>query len=109
MRKLNTRWLGKLPYSEAYDLQLGLHKSVSNNLDNDDYLLLLEHDNVITSGRTSKEGNLLVSIDDLEEILQMINNKVIRIHYNKNYIDRDQNKNFYSFNNWNNLNSLKIF
>ena len=68
MRKLNTRWLGKLPYSEAYDLQLGLHKSVSNNLDNDDYLLLLEHDNVITSGRTSKEGNLLVSIDDLEEM-----------------------------------------
>ena len=68
MRKLNTRWLGKLPYSEAYDLQLGLHKSVSNNLDNDDYLLLLEHDNVITSGRTSKKGNLLVSVDDLEEM-----------------------------------------
>ena len=68
MRKLNIRWLGKLPYSEAYDLQLGLHKSVSNNLDNDDYLLLLEHDNVITSGRTSKEGNLLVSLDDLQEM-----------------------------------------
>ena len=68
MRKLNTRWLGKLPYSEAYDLQLGLHKSVSDNLDNDDYLLLLEHDNVITSGRTSKDGNLLVSLDHLEEM-----------------------------------------
>ena len=68
MRKLNTRWLGKLPYSEAYDLQLGLHKSVSNNLDNDDYLLLLEHDNVITLGRTSKDGNLLVSLDHLKEM-----------------------------------------
>jgi len=68
LRKLNIRWLGKLPYSEAYDLQLGLHKSVSNSLDNDDYLLLLEHDNVITSGRTSKEGNLLVSLDVLEEM-----------------------------------------
>ncbi len=68
MRKLNIRWLGKLPYSEAYDLQLGLHKSVSNNLENDDYLLLLEHDNVITSGRTSKAGNLLVSLDHLEEM-----------------------------------------
>ena len=68
MRKLNIRWLGKLPYSEAYDLQLGLHNSVSNNLENDDYLLLLEHDNVITSGRTSKEGNLLVSLDHLEEM-----------------------------------------
>ena len=68
MRKLNTRWLGKLSYSEAYDLQLGLHKSVSNSLENDDYLLLLEHDNVITSGRTSKEGNLLVSLDHLKEM-----------------------------------------
>ena len=38
------------------------------NLYNDDYLLLLEHDNVITSGRTSKEGNLLVSIDDLKVV-----------------------------------------
>jgi len=35
LRKLNIRWLGKLPYSEAYDLQLGLHKSVSNNSEND--------------------------------------------------------------------------
>ena len=68
MRKLKTRWLGKLSYSEAYDLQLGLHKSVSNNLDNEDYLLLLEHDNVITSGRTSKDGNLLVSLDHLKEM-----------------------------------------
>ncbi len=68
MRKLNIRWLGKLPYSEAYDLQLGLHKSVSNNLENDDYLLLREHNNVSTSGRTSKEGNLLVSLDHLEEM-----------------------------------------
>jgi lipoate-protein ligase B len=48
LRTLNTRWLGKLPYSEAYDLQLGIHRSVSQNNSNDDYLLLLEHDGVIT-------------------------------------------------------------
>ena len=48
-------------------------------------------------------------IDDLEEILQMINNNVIRIHFNKNYIDNNQNNNFYSFSNWGNLDSLKIF
>ena len=68
MRKLNIRWIGKLPYSEAYDLQLGLHNAVSSNYEDDDYLLLLEHDNVITSGRTSKEGSLLVSLDYLEEM-----------------------------------------
>tara|TARA_B100000700_G_scaffold86886_1_gene97746 strand:- start:13208 stop:14836 length:1629 start_codon:yes stop_codon:yes gene_type:complete len=68
LRKLNVRWLGKLPYSEAYDLQVGLHKSVASNLDNDDYLLLLEHENVITSGRTSKSDSLLVPLKDLENM-----------------------------------------
>ena len=68
MRKLNVRWLGKLPYSEAYDLQLGLHKAISNNYEDDDYLLLLEHDNVITSGRSSKDNNLLVSQEILNQM-----------------------------------------
>ena len=68
MRKLNIRWIGKLPYSEAYDLQLGLHKAVSSNYEDDDYLLLLEHDNVITSGRSSKENNLLVSQETLNQM-----------------------------------------
>ena len=65
LRTLNTRWLGKLPYSEAYDLQLGIHRSVSQNNSNDDYLLLLEHDGVITSGRSAKKNNLLVSEEEL--------------------------------------------
>ena len=65
MRNLNIRWLGKLPYSEAYDLQLGIHRSVSQNNSNDDYLLLLEHDGVITSGRSAKKNNLLVSEEEL--------------------------------------------
>ncbi len=68
LRKLNVRWLGKLPYSEAYDLQLGLHKDISNNYEDDDYLLLLEHDNVITSGRSSKDNNLLVSQEILDQM-----------------------------------------
>lgn len=65
MRTLNIRWIGKLPYSEAYDLQLGIHRSVSQNNSNDDYLLLLEHDGVITSGRSAKKNNLLVSEEEL--------------------------------------------
>ena len=68
MRNLNVRWLGKLPYSEAYDLQLGLHRSVSQEPSLDDYLLLLEHNKVITSGRSSKENNLLVTINQLNEL-----------------------------------------
>ena len=68
MRDLNIRWLGKLPYSEAYDLQLGLHRSVSQEESKDDYLLLLEHNNVITSGRSSKENNLLASKGQLHEL-----------------------------------------
>jgi len=68
MRNLNVRWLGKLPYSEAYDLQLGLHRSVSQEPSVDDYLLLLEHNKVITSGRSSKENNLLVTINQLNEL-----------------------------------------
>ena len=68
MRDLNIRWLGKLPYSEAYDLQLGLHRSVLQEDSKDDYLLLLEHNNVITSGRSSKENNLLVSKAQLHEL-----------------------------------------
>ena len=68
MRNLNVRWLGKLPYSEAYDLQLGLHRSVSQEPSVDDYLLLLEHNKVITSGRSSKENNLLVTINQLNDL-----------------------------------------
>ena len=68
MRKFNVRWLGKLPYSEAYDLQLGLHNAISNSYEDDDYLLLLEHDNVITSGRSSKDNNLLVSQETLNQM-----------------------------------------
>jgi lipoic acid synthetase len=65
LRNLIVRWLGKLPYQEAYDLQLGIHKDVSNDNSSDDYLLLLEHDKVITVGRSAKEENLLVEKKEL--------------------------------------------
>ena len=68
LRKLNVRWLGKLPYSEAYDLQKGFHQSVALESSNDDYLLLLEHEKVITIGRSGDLNNLLVSSDKLREL-----------------------------------------
>ena len=63
MRELNIRWLGKLPYKEAIDLQKGLHSSISSEKSNYDYLLLLEHNNVITIGRSGDKNNLLVTED----------------------------------------------
>ena len=61
MRQLNIRWLGSLPYSEALVLQKGLKESVSKEYNPYDYLLLLEHNNVITIGRTGDANNLLLS------------------------------------------------
>ena len=67
MKELNVRWLGKLPYKEAIDLQKGLHSSVSSEKSNHDYLLLLEHNNVITIGRSGDKNNLLVTEDTLNK------------------------------------------
>ena len=51
LRELNIRWLGKLPYGEAYILQKGLHSATSQESSPFDYILLLEHNNVVTIGR----------------------------------------------------------
>ena len=67
MRELNIRWLGKLPYGEAYILQKGLHSATSQESSPFDYLLLLEHNNVVTIGRSGDINNLLVSKNILSE------------------------------------------
>ena len=67
MRELNIRWLGKLPYGEAYILQKGLHSATSQESSPLDYLLLLEHNNVVTIGRSGDINNLLVSKNILNE------------------------------------------
>ena len=67
MRELNIRWLGKLPYGEAYILQKGLHSATSQESSPFDYLLLLEHNNVVTIGRSGDINNLLVSKNILHE------------------------------------------
>ncbi len=67
MRELNIRWLGKLPYGEAYVLQKGLHGATSQESSPFDYLLLLEHNNVVTIGRSGDINNLLVSKNILNE------------------------------------------
>ena len=52
---LRVRWLGRVRFREALDLQRRLWKHSC-----DDYLLLLEHDHVFTAGPSADEANLLV-------------------------------------------------
>ncbi len=52
---LRVRWLGRVRYSEALDLQRRLSKVAA-----DDYLLLLEHHSVYTAGPNADLTNLLV-------------------------------------------------
>lgn len=51
---LQVRWLGRVPYLEALDLQRQLHRGSAQ------HLLLLEHDHVFTGGRHADPANLRV-------------------------------------------------
>jgi lipoyl synthase len=55
VRRLRVRWLGRVPYAEADDLQRALHERAA-----DDYLLLLEHPHVYTLGKRAEAGHVLV-------------------------------------------------
>ena len=68
MRALNIRWLGNLPYTEALTLQKGFHNSVSDIENEEDYLLLLEHNSVITLGRSGNKKNLITNKNKLDEL-----------------------------------------
>ncbi|HET9261367.1 MAG TPA: lipoyl synthase [Acidimicrobiia bacterium] len=59
---LRTRWLGRLPYTEAWDLQRAFHEGRVLGRSSDDYLLLLEHPPVFTIGRNGDSSNLLVGM-----------------------------------------------
>ncbi len=52
---MRVRWLGRVPYREAWAVQ----RSISKN-STDDYLLLLEHPRVYTLGRNADLENVLV-------------------------------------------------
>jgi len=65
--RLRARWLGRLPYDEAMDLQRAFHEGRVQGRTLDDYLLLLEHPPVFTIGRFGDQGNLLISRERLAE------------------------------------------
>ncbi len=62
MTRLRTRWLGRLPYAEAWDLQRAFHEGLVTGRSADDYLLLVEHPPVFTIGRNGDSSNLLVGM-----------------------------------------------
>ncbi len=55
MDRLRVRWLGKVPYTDADQLQRSLHQHAV-----DDYLLLLEHPHVYTLGSAAKSEHVLI-------------------------------------------------
>ena len=65
---LRTRWLGRLPYDEAWDLQRALHEGRTEGRTSDDYLLLLEHPHVYTIGRHGNRSNLLITEGRLAQL-----------------------------------------
>jgi lipoic acid synthetase len=58
-RGLRIRWLGTVPYREAWSLQQGLHRSVRSVPDRGDHLLLLEHPPTVTLGRHADPAHVL--------------------------------------------------
>ncbi len=65
---LRTRWLGRLAYEEAWDLQRAFWEGRRDGRADADYLLLQEHPHVYTLGRNGDPANLLVSGDRLAEV-----------------------------------------
>ena len=64
---LRVRWLGRLPYAEAWDLQRAFWRG-RVEARADDYLLLLEHPPVFTVGRNGDGSNLLVAAPELARL-----------------------------------------
>ena len=64
---LRVRWLGRLPYAEAWDLQKAIWEGRVSGRTAEDYLLLLEHPPVYTIGRNGDGSNLLVDRGELAE------------------------------------------
>ncbi|MBA2336827.1 MAG: lipoyl synthase [Acidimicrobiia bacterium] len=65
---MRTRWLGRLEYDEAWDLQKAFWEGRTTGRTTDDRLLLLEHPHVYTVGRNGDGSNLLVSPPRLAEL-----------------------------------------
>ncbi len=66
--RLRVRWLGRLEYDEAWDLQRAVWEGRSAGRTEDDYLLLLEHPHVYTVGRNGDGSNLIITSQMVEAV-----------------------------------------
>jgi lipoic acid synthetase len=71
---LRTRWLGRVPYLEAWDLQNAIWEGRTTGRTADDYLLLLEHPHTYTVGRNGDGSNLRIPLARLDDIGAEIHN-----------------------------------
>ena len=60
-------WLGLVPYSEAWDIQLRTHEEVAE-VGRPDTLLLVEHPHVYTLGRRGQEEDILIDAAELARL-----------------------------------------
>jgi lipoate-protein ligase B len=58
-RRLRARWLGRIAYRDAWVLQQALAAARADRRLDEDQLLLLEHDAVLTLGRNASEAHVL--------------------------------------------------
>ncbi len=65
---LRVRWLGRMPYAEAWDLQKAFWEGRATGRSKDDYLLLLEHPHTYTVGRNGDGSNLLAAPERVAEL-----------------------------------------
>jgi lipoic acid synthetase len=65
---LRTRWLGRVPYLEAWDLQKAIWEGRTTGRTVDDYLLLVEHPHTYTVGRNGDGSNLRIPEAGLVDI-----------------------------------------
>ncbi|MYB45812.1 MAG: lipoyl synthase [Acidimicrobiia bacterium] len=66
--RLRTRWLGRLAYDEAWDLQRAFWEGRQTGRAASDYLLLQEHPHVYTVGRNGDGSHLLIPEEGLAGI-----------------------------------------
>jgi lipoyl synthase len=65
---LRVRWLGRVEYREAWDLQRAIWEGRTGDRTRDDYLLLLEHPHTYTVGRNGDGSNLVIDRARLTDI-----------------------------------------
>lgn len=72
---LRSRWLGRVSYDEAWDLQRSFWEGRTLGRTRDDYLFLLEHPHTYTVGRNGDGSNLTIS----QELLADIGAKLVEV------------------------------